>query len=126
RSQQSLFTGCVIDMICMKLVISLIYHIYLLPLGVIMLGRLEFFGCTRVGERGQIVLPAKLRKRFGIKPGDELLVLGIQGENRVGMEQVMLVKAEVLNEFLALMEERQRAIRQLISGDSRKSSRENG
>lgn len=34
------------------------------------------FGTVTVGERGQIVIPAKARKIFGIRPGDSLLVLG--------------------------------------------------
>lgn len=34
------------------------------------------FGTVTVGERGQIVIPAKARKVFQIQPGDDLLVLG--------------------------------------------------
>lgn len=34
------------------------------------------FGLVKVGEKGQIVLPAKARKVFDINPGDNLLVLG--------------------------------------------------
>lgn len=34
------------------------------------------FGLVTVGERGQIVIPAKARKIFDIKAGDQLLVLG--------------------------------------------------
>ena len=33
-----------------------------------------FFGAVRLGERGQISLPAEARKRAGIEPGDRLLV----------------------------------------------------
>ena len=33
-----------------------------------------------VGEKGQIVIPAKARKVFSIKPGDELVVLGEEGQ----------------------------------------------
>jgi AbrB family looped-hinge helix DNA binding protein len=35
-----------------------------------------FFGSATVGERGQIVIPAEARKRFGINPGDKVLVIG--------------------------------------------------
>lgn len=34
------------------------------------------FGMVTVGEKGQIVIPAKARKIFDIKAGDQLLVLG--------------------------------------------------
>lgn len=34
------------------------------------------FGLVTVGEKGQIVIPAKARKIFDIKPGDKLLILG--------------------------------------------------
>ncbi|MHA1489759.1 MAG: AbrB/MazE/SpoVT family DNA-binding domain-containing protein [Promethearchaeota archaeon] len=35
-----------------------------------------FFGSVKVGERGQIVIPAKARKIFKINPGDQILVFG--------------------------------------------------
>jgi len=57
----------------------------------------EFYGNTLVGERGQIVLPASMRKKFGIKPGDKLLVLGME---QMGNWGVFLVKAEVLSLML--------------------------
>ncbi len=34
------------------------------------------FGIVKVGEKGQIVIPAKARKVFQIQPGDNLFVLG--------------------------------------------------
>jgi AbrB family looped-hinge helix DNA binding protein len=34
-----------------------------------------FYGSTTVGERGQIVLPIKLRKDLDINKGDKLLVM---------------------------------------------------
>lgn len=34
------------------------------------------FGTVTVGEKGQIVIPAKARKIFHIRPGDSLVVLG--------------------------------------------------
>lgn len=36
----------------------------------------HMFGLVKVGEKGQIVIPAKARKIFQIEPGDNLLVLG--------------------------------------------------
>ena len=38
------------------------------------------FGIVKVGEKGQIVLPARCRKIFGIETGDHFIVLG--DENR--------------------------------------------
>ena len=36
----------------------------------------HMFGMVTVGDKGQIVIPAKARKVFGIEPGDRLIVLG--------------------------------------------------
>lgn len=40
----------------------------------------HIFGMVKVGDKGQIVLPAKARKLFDINPGDNLLVLGDEGQ----------------------------------------------
>ena len=34
------------------------------------------FGLVTVGDKGQIVIPVKARRIFGIQPGDELMILG--------------------------------------------------
>ena len=36
----------------------------------------HIFGMVKVGDKGQIVIPAKARKLFRIEPGDNLIVLG--------------------------------------------------
>lgn len=36
------------------------------------------FGVVKVGERGQVVIPKEAREQYGIKAGDNLLVLGDQ------------------------------------------------
>ena len=36
----------------------------------------HMFGLVKVGEKGQIVIPARARKIFDIQPGDNLIVLG--------------------------------------------------
>ena len=36
----------------------------------------KVFGTTKVGDRGQIVIPKEAREFFGIDPGDTLLILG--------------------------------------------------
>ena len=40
----------------------------------------HLFGLVTVGDKGQIVIPAKARKIFGISPGDQLVVLGDEGQ----------------------------------------------
>jgi AbrB family looped-hinge helix DNA binding protein len=34
----------------------------------------KVYGAVTVGERGQVVIPAKIRKLFEISPGDRLIV----------------------------------------------------
>ncbi len=63
----------------------------------------EFQGSTTVGERGQVVLPAELRKKHGIKPGDKLLVISNTLPN--GSSIIMLMEGSVLNQFLKDMTE---------------------
>ena len=40
----------------------------------------HLFGIVTVGDKGQIVIPAKARKVFDIKPGDQLVLLGDEGQ----------------------------------------------
>lgn len=40
----------------------------------------HMFGMVTVGDKGQIVIPAKARKVFGIEPGDRLIVLGDESQ----------------------------------------------
>ena len=40
----------------------------------------HLFGLVTVGDKGQIVIPAKARKLFKITPGDQLVVLGDEGQ----------------------------------------------
>lgn len=49
------------------------------------------FGVVKVGERGQIVIPAEARKVFDIKAGDALLILG--DTNKGGMA---IVKTDII------------------------------
>lgn len=55
-------------------------------------GRL--YGTVKVGERGQVVIPADARKELNIKPGDMLFVM--TGRNRRG---ITMVKAEAMREL---------------------------
>ena len=49
-----------------------------LGLGIAPRGK-HLFGIVTVGDKGQIVIPAKARKIFDINPGDSLVVLGDEG-----------------------------------------------
>lgn len=40
----------------------------------------HLFGLVTVGDKGQIVIPAKARKIFDISTGDQLVVLGDEGQ----------------------------------------------
>lgn len=40
----------------------------------------HLFGVVTVGDKGQIVIPAKARKLFSIKAGDQLVVLGDESQ----------------------------------------------
>lgn len=40
----------------------------------------HFFGMVKVGDKGQIVIPAKARKLFHIEPGDNLFILGDEAQ----------------------------------------------
>ena len=49
------------------------------------------FGMVKVGEKGQIVIPAKARKIFDIKQGDNLVVLGDEGQGIALMKEENLI-----------------------------------
>ena len=51
------------------------------------------FGVVKVGDKGQIVIPRDARIKYGIKPGDPLLILGDQN----GMA---LVKTEIFEDLV--------------------------
>ena len=54
---------------------------------------MKCFGSTTVGERGQIVLPAEIRKQYNIEPGQKLIVMGSDYE---GLQSMALMKSEDL------------------------------
>ena len=49
----------------------------------------HLFGVVTVGDKGQIVIPAKARKIFEISPGDQLVVLGDEKQG------LAIIKSEV-------------------------------
>lgn len=46
----------------------------------------HLFGVVTVGDKGQIVIPAKARKVFGIYPGDQLVILGDEAQGLAVMK----------------------------------------
>lgn len=48
----------------------------------------HLFGIVTVGDKGQIVIPAKARKIFNINPGEKVVVLGDEGQG------IAIVKAQ--------------------------------
>ena len=51
------------------------------------------FGVVKVGERGQIVIPKEAREIYGIKAGDNLMVLGDQ-------KGIAMLKTEVFQSII--------------------------
>ena len=56
----------------------------------------HMFGFVTVGDKGQIVIPVRARRMFGIVPGSQLIVLGEEGQG------IAIVGA---NRFIGAMEE---------------------
>jgi len=54
----------------------------------------RLYGTVKVGDRGQVVIPAEARKELDIKPGDLLFVMA--GRNRRG---IAMVKADAMRKF---------------------------
>ncbi len=48
------------------------------------------FGVTKVGERGQIVIPKHAREIFDIKPGDRLMVMGDTNKGGIALAKVSM------------------------------------
>ena len=54
----------------------------------------RLYGTVKVGDRGQVVIPAEARKELDIKPCDLLFVMA--GRNRRG---IAMVKADTMKEL---------------------------
>lgn len=57
----------------------------------------RLYGTTKLGARGQVVIPVHARKDLHLKPGDELLVMGKFGR------ALGLMKTSGLEEFVNIM-----------------------
>ena len=54
----------------------------------------KFIGISKVGEKGQIVIPKEVRDMFDIKPGDSIIVLCDRNKG------IALVKSEAIEDKL--------------------------
>ena len=60
----------------------------------------HMFGMVTVGDKGQIVIPAKARKIFNISPGDNLVVLGDEEQGMALMKaDHFLTMADMIKEM---------------------------
>ena len=53
----------------------------------------KFVGICKVGEKGQIVIPAQARKMFNINPGDSIIVLCDKEKG------IALVKSDIIEDL---------------------------
>ena len=53
----------------------------------------KYMGISKVGEKGQIVIPKEVRDIFGINPGDSLIVLA---DPKKG---IALIKSDVIEDL---------------------------
>ena len=53
----------------------------------------KFVGISKVGEKGQIVIPKEARDMFGIKPGDSIIVLSDKSRG------IALLKADTIEDL---------------------------
>lgn len=53
----------------------------------------KYVGISRVGEKGQIVIPKEARDMFGINPGDSIVVLCDKSKG------IALVKSDIIEDL---------------------------
>ena len=71
------------------------------------------FGTVKVGERGQIVIPKEARDKFGIKPGDSLMVLG---DKKKG---IAIVKTDMMKEMALKILENMNNVTDVFSSEKK-------
>ena len=72
-------------------------------------GHMKCHGTATVGERGQVVLPAELRKKLGIGPGEKLIVLAI---NHNGFERIIMMKSEAVTKMFSYLFDIEKAVKE--------------
>ncbi len=76
--------------------------------------KMKFYGSTTIGERGQLVLPAEVRKKYNINPGDKLVVFGAEGG---GFEKIALMKAEYMTKMFDFVKNMENVLKTGKSGE---------
>ena len=77
----------------------------------------EVFGTVTVGQRGQVVIPMKVRKVLNIKQGDQLVVMSSPpGKSDV----VSFIPVERMSGFLKHFENRVAALKKELSKQVKK------
>lgn len=66
-----------------------------------MIGGIQFYGTSTIGEKGQIVIPAKAREAMEIKTGDDFIFFG--HSHHKGHNALHVIKASEINGFLERM-----------------------
>ncbi len=69
------------------------------------------FGTVKVGERGQIVIPKEARDKFGIEPGDSLLILGDENKG------IAIVKEDLMKNFALKILEGMSYVKERVKGE---------
>ena len=72
----------------------------------------KFYGAVVVGERGQIVIPAKARRDMQITPGEKLIILGSPQENGL-----MITKIGPILQLMSRVRERMSQLESVIKTD---------
>ena len=55
----------------------------------------KVYGAVTVGERGQLVIPAELRKDLGIKPGERLMIFA-----KIDRKTINIMREKDFSDFL--------------------------
>ena len=84
-----------------------------------MMGHFEI-GSTKVGTKGQVVLPVNIRKACGIVAGDTLIVMARPGP---GGPSIMLMRSDQVARMMSHMEETGKKIRSLVGAPKEKRAR---
>lgn len=53
----------------------------------------HIFGLVTIGDKGQIVIPARARKVFRLRPGDQLMVLGDESQGLALVNARLFIEA---------------------------------
>ena len=65
----------------------------------------HLFGLVTVGDKGQIVIPARARKVFNLRPGDQLMVLGDEGQGLALVDARLFMAAAEMKSASTIAEE---------------------